>query len=232
MDIHTITNDYDQIYATHGLRASTKYYRRILSLLDIRKGRLLDIACGEGVLLREAKKIAPELKTFGLDISQEACKIAAKNSFGSVILQADGQRIPFKERLFDYVCCLGSLEHFIDPAVGVKEIVRLLKDKGIACIILPNSFSIDIILEVMIKGEDTSKFQIIERTDTKNNWVRFLEKNGLRVNKIYKSNIWPELFQEGTYKIKSIPKFIKRTIIKYICPLNLSREFLFICSKK
>lgn len=227
-----ISSEYDRIYSTHGLRANTAYYKWIVSLLKVKKGNFLDIACGEGVLLKELKKSNPNVQTYGFDISAEACKLARKDNEDSFIFVGDGHRLPFKDYMFDCVACLGSLEHFLDPAAGVREIVRVLKLGGAACIVLPNSFSIDVILEVIFKGDDTSAFQIIERRATKNKWVEFLEDNGLKVNRIYKSNLWPEFFQEGTYKIKSVAKFIKRLIVKYFCPLNLTREFVFICSKK
>lgn len=227
-----IANAYDRIYATHGLRSSTKYYKWIASLLKPRKGKFLDCACGEGILLSEIEKKNTAVETFGFDISQEACKIASKNSPNSAIFVCDGHNIPYEQNYFDYVTCLGSIEHFVDPAAGIKEISRVLKNDGLSCIVLPNSFSIEIILEIMFKGDDTSMFQIIERRETKNAWIKLIEDNGLYVIKTYASNLLPEFFNEGTFKLKSIKKFVKTSLIKLCCPLNLAREFAFICSKK
>lgn len=236
MPINTknIANDYDRIYSTSGLRANTAYYRWLVKLLNPQANtKILDISCGEGRLLKEIARLKRGIKTYGLDISTAALKLARRNSPDSEIIVADGQKIPFADKTFDYLTCLGSLEHYLDPELGINELDRVAKDKALFCIVLPNSFSIEFILEVLKTGNKPAEdFQIIERTATKKEWVDLLEKNGLRVKKIYASNLWPELFQEGTYKIKSIPKYFKRFLIRHLCPLNLAREFVFVCIEK
>lgn len=229
-----IIKDYDRIYSTYGLRTNSAYYRWIIKLLQPKPNtNLLDVSCGEGILLRELEKLEPGIKTYGLDISNMAVGIAIKNSPKSKVILADGQRIPFADNLFDYVTCLGSLEHYLDSNLGLRELLRVAKKEAKFCIVLPNSFSIDSILEVVRFGDKPSEnFQIIEKTATKNEWINLLNKNGFNVISVYASNLWPELFQEGTYKIKSLHKYFRRLFIKHLCPLNLAREFVFICTKE
>jgi len=233
MQTKDIIKDYDRIYSTFGLRTNSAYYRWIIKLLQPKpKTKILDVSCGEGILLREMVKLNRDIETYGLDISNVAIDIARKNSPQSKIVLADGQRIPFADNFFDYVTCLGSLEHYLDPELGLKELARVAKREAKFIIILPNSVSIDFFLEVLRKGEKPKEdFQIIERSATKKEWIELLEKNGFVVRAIYGSNLWPELFQEGTYKIKSVGKYFKRLLIRYFCPLNLAREFVFICAK-
>ncbi len=48
--------------------------------------------------------------------------------------------LPFDDESFDLVTCLGSLEHFPDPAASAKEMKRVLKPGGEALIFVPNLF--------------------------------------------------------------------------------------------
>ena len=194
---------------------------------------LLDVSCGEGLFLREAPRKADPLKTFGLDISDVAVSIARNNTPGSILTVADGQRIPFRDKIFDYVTCLGSLEHYLDTDLGLRELNRVAKDEAKFCIVLPNSLSIDLFFHVAKHGgKPDDDFQIIEKTATRKEWEDSLNRNGFLVEAVYGSNLWPELFKEGTFKIKSISKYIKRSLIRHFAPLNLAREFVFICAKK
>lgn len=229
-----IIKDYDRIYSTSGLRANTAYYRWIIKVLQLKPNtRILDVSCGEGILLREIVRLNKNIETYGLDISNVAVDIAKKNSPESKIVLADGQKIPYADSFFDYITCLGSLEHYLDPELGIKELSRVGKKSAKFCIVLPNSFDIDLLLEVLKTGKKSAQdFQIIERTATKNEWTDLLDKNGLKVKAVYASNLWPELFQEGTRKIKSLSKYLKRLLIKYFCPLNFAREFVFVCEKR
>jgi len=224
--------DYNRIYSGPGIRANSAYYRWLARLFNLRQAAmLLDVSCGEGIFLKEALKLS-KLKAFGLDISDKAISIAKHNALGSSLVVADGQRVPFKDKSFDYLTCLGSLEHYIDQELGLKEMQRVAKDDATFYILLPNSLSINLFFHVIKYGDKPSEdFQIIERTATRNEWVLFLEKNGLKVIKVYGSNLWPEFFKEGTRKVKSVPKYFERLLIKLFCPLNLSMDFIFVCKK-
>jgi SAM-dependent methyltransferase len=47
-------------------------------------------------------------------------------------------RLPFKNKSFDYVCCFEMLEHLVDQTNCIKEIKRVVKDDGLIFISLPN----------------------------------------------------------------------------------------------
>lgn len=228
-----IREDYNRIYATSGLRTNSAYYRWIIRVLDPKpNSRFLDVSCGEGVLLREVSALNRAITTRGLDISDRAAGIAAGNAASAKIVVADGQRIPFRDASFDYVTCLGSIEHYLDPASGLRELHRVARENATLCIILPNSVSMDLFWEVWKNGcAPVEDFQIIERTATRREWEAMLREAGFSVERVYGSNLWPELFQEGSLKIKSVAKYVKRLLIKKLCPANLSREIVFICKK-
>jgi len=239
MDKKQISNkdiilDYNRIYSGPGIKTNSGYYRWLVSLLRPKSNtKLLDVSCGEGVFLREFGRRVKDSRAFGLDISDKALAKSANNAPSGHFTVADGQFIPFADEGFDYVTCLGSLEHYLDPEKGMRELLRVGKKTALFCIVLPNSVSIDFLLHVVKNGtKPVDDFQIIERTAARKEWEAMLKKNGFEIVKTYGSNLWPELFQEGTFKVKSVVKYIKRKLIKMFCPINLAREFVFICRNK
>lgn len=228
-----IISDYNRIYSETGLRTNSAYYRWLLKLLSPGpNARLLDVSCGEGIFLREFAKSVKGAWACGLDISDKALLKSKSNVSSGHLVNADGQYIPFKDEKFDYVSCLGSLEHYLDPEKGMRELFRVGKKDAFFCIVLPNAVSIDLLLHVIKNGnKPVEDFQIIERSAMRKEWEELLQKNGFEIVKVYGSNTWPELFQEGTFKVKSIAKYIKRKLIKAFCPVNLASVFVFICRK-
>lgn len=224
-----VSKAYDRIFSTHGLHADRLYYKWIVSLLgDVTSKTVLDIACGEGMFLQEANK--RHAKTFGIDVSYQALLIARRNNPQTYFVLSDGEDVCFNFK-FDYVTCLGSLEHFGSPEKGCAEIIRLLKDNGKAVIVLPNEFSMHILLDVLCTGKSQEEgFQIIERVASFGYWKEFLEKNGLSVIKSYKVNERPVLIQKG--KMRSIRKFLRNIWFCYMAPFYFARTFAFLCKKK
>jgi len=223
-----VAKDYDRIFLEHGLREDLHYYRFIISILGDMKGKIfLDVACGEGILLSEAEKKGA--KTFGVDISHEALKKAQKNSPNSCFILSDGERVCFDSK-FDYVTCLGSLEHYVSPEKGCREIARVLKKNAKAAVLLPNQFAMNTLLDVLFKGRSGNEgFQIIERSASFCEWKLLLEQNGLKVLRTYKYNQRPIIFKNG--KIRSIKKFFKNIFLYYLAPFYFARCFVFLCEK-
>jgi len=223
-----VSKDYDRIFSTHGLRAGDSYYKWIISIFGgINNKTFLDISCGEGIVLREAEKQGAIV--FGVDISQEALKKARVNSPKSYLALSDGEKVCFNER-FDYITCLGSIEHYNCPEAGCLEISRLLKEDGKAVIVLPNQFSMHTILDVLFKGKPGGEgFQIIERVASFGQWKEFLESNGLRVLRGYKVNDRSVFYRNR--KIRSFAKFLRNFWLYYLTPFYFAREFAFLCEK-
>jgi len=221
---------YNDVYSKGDIRDNEKLYKWVIKLLRVQKEKkLLDIACGGGWLLKAAEESG--LKTSGLDISEEAVKRAKMNAPHSEILSGDGQDLHWQDNHFDYVTCLGSLEHYINPEIGAKEIRRVLATEGTAIVMLPNSFQLEEIFKVLFTGEGSTQWQIVERLATKKEWKNLLEKCGLTVTKIFRYNKYPEFFVPGTYKIKSIRKFLIASSIRYLSPFNFAQHFVYVCKK-
>ena len=224
---------YDQAYRESDfLRDTDASYRWALRKLEVIPGsRLLDIAFGLGIMLKEAQRKGVDVS--GVEISTTAAMIVQQSLPNARLCLAFGELLPFAENSFDFVTILGSLEHFLDPAKGLQEINRVLKPDGRAAILLPNGYYLpDMILKVWLKGYGPSHHQMVERFGAANEWRAFLEENGLRVLKKYKYNFkLPQTVGDWEWFLKH-PKKLIPPILGIFIPFNFSFSFLYICSPK
>ena len=90
-----------------------------------RRGRILDVACGSGLVSRVlTEKGLP--RPIGLDISIELLQLAPPGP----LVCADAMNIPVKGQLFDVVLCSLGIQMFRDPDIALREMHRVLKDGG------------------------------------------------------------------------------------------------------
>jgi ubiquinone/menaquinone biosynthesis C-methylase UbiE len=78
------------------------------------------------------------------DICIDLCK-RPKNKPQNFIC-ADAHSLPFKEKVFDKVCMYEVIEHVESPILCLREIHRVLKEKGILELSTPNIFHWRIII--------------------------------------------------------------------------------------
>jgi ubiquinone/menaquinone biosynthesis C-methylase UbiE len=118
-------------------------WRYYFSLLRPEKGhRIIDVGSGAGDAVHLLLKDHPAItQIVGVDSNYEYCETAISlwKQYGSPdnieIKAADAQNLPFSENNFDRAICAEMLEYVADPAVAISEILRVLKQGGIALII-------------------------------------------------------------------------------------------------
>ena len=97
--------------------------------------RLLDIGCGTGAFLREAKRNHPRLGVTGLDLSEPYLRVARRRLqpwSRARLIEGAAEAMPFADAEFDIVSCL-YLFHELPARVRravVAEIRRVLKPGG------------------------------------------------------------------------------------------------------
>ena len=229
--ISDVISAYDKEYETSDLfRDSDRVYKWVLDVLSPQKeATLLDVAFGLGLLLKYA--VQRNISCFGIDLSMSAAAQVHRQSPAMHVLIADGEKLPFPNHYFNYITNLGSLEHFINPDQGIKEMRRVLKKDGCAAILLPNSYYLlDIVQKVMLKGIGPTHHQIIERFATYHEWETLLQRNGFTVKASYKYNFFlPKNKEDWDWFLKH-PKRLVPPLIAPFIPFNLSFSFLYICT--
>ena len=101
------------------------------------KDRVLDLGCGNGLLIPEF--IKKDVFYTGVDISKELIKIAHKKYPGIIFKVGDvTKKLSFKNNSFDWVFSFAVMHHLPDEKVRLKflqEIERVLKVGGKAIIV-------------------------------------------------------------------------------------------------
>jgi len=103
----------------------------------LRKGKLLDLACGAGFLTIAAD--SEGLDAVGIDSSKEMIKeakrCASEVASNAKFIMADACEIPFDDDHFDSIVIRNSLWAFDEPEKVLKEAFRVLNKDGILAII-------------------------------------------------------------------------------------------------
>ncbi len=110
----------------------------ILVLIDqyvpqkLRKGRILDIGCGTGLMLKQLA----ELKPVGIDFSQLALEFTRQRNITNLV-RGNVVQLPFKSNSLDLVLALDLMEHIKDDAALAREIHRVLAPGGCLVVTVP-----------------------------------------------------------------------------------------------
>jgi 2-polyprenyl-3-methyl-5-hydroxy-6-metoxy-1,4-benzoquinol methylase len=110
------------------------YKRRPLPPLR-KKGRLLDIGCGNGHFLFIMKKTG--WSTMGVEIDPESARIA-RDLYKLSIFNGHLEEAHYPDCSFDAITINHVIEHLHDPIGLLKECYRILTPGGIVCITTPN----------------------------------------------------------------------------------------------
>lgn len=100
-----------------------------------RKNRILDIGCGDGSFIVQFKK---HCETFGVDISQNAAKMAKEAGINAYKADVSSQRLPFQDEYFDLIYMGDVIEHLTNPDFAINEVARVIKTNGFLVLSTPN----------------------------------------------------------------------------------------------
>ena len=123
----------------------------------------------------------------GVDIAFEVVRDARAvlAPFCPGLAVSDVRALPFSEAAFDVVYSMGTIEHFADSNVAVREIVRVLKPGGTAIIGVPNKldpFLRPLMVHLLNKLGRYSYG--MEKSFTASGLRRLLESEGLHVTAV------------------------------------------------
>ncbi len=104
---------------------------------------VLDMGCGDGVLLYMLKKRYPAnaLNVFGVDLSEQALKTAKTKIPEGIFTCASVYDTPFEAGFFDLVISSDLIEHLQEPGRLLKEIKRVAKENALIVVGTPVRFT-------------------------------------------------------------------------------------------
>jgi SAM-dependent methyltransferase len=114
--------------------------RRLLDVVgeQVTSGRLLDVGCGHGLLLDEAR--ARGYETVGLEVSAASAAFG-RNEYGLDIREQTLLDLDDDER-FAVITLIDVLEHLSDPVAEIERCHELLAPDGVLCIVTPDPASL------------------------------------------------------------------------------------------
>lgn len=175
---------YDEVYHKDACATSHPplHLRRLAERLGPWRGRqLLDVGCGTGAWLRAAAQHGAI--PVGIDISQVAIEIWQKALPYAEFHCGPAETLPFDDKRFDFVSCLGSLEHFRNPRQALSEMVRVAKPNATFLLLVPNA---DFLTRRLGLYCGTQQAKIREDVRTLAGWEELFDSVGLRVTRRWK----------------------------------------------
>ena len=222
---------YNQHYSAKGLQSMrpAAAYPMFLDLLEVRPGtRLLDVSCGSGFLLAAAHERG--LDAIGIDLSDQAVRIAKQVAPAARLVVGAGEQLAFRTGTFDYVTCLGSLEHFLNMGQGVQEMMRVAKPTAAFCIMVPNE---NFIGWKLLGHQGTAQQDINEHLLPLGAWRRFFDEQGLEIERVvadrWHAVRWRKMRGGGASRLISGPLL---EAAWRLVPLAWQYQFVFLLRRR
>ncbi|MFA5020073.1 MAG: class I SAM-dependent methyltransferase [Candidatus Pacearchaeota archaeon] len=97
-----------------------------------KNSKILEVGCGNGRSIKDMLNITKDIT--GIDHDETAIE-HAKNNFKKCpsvkIILAEGANLPFVDKTFDYVTCIGTFANFSEEKYKIlEEMKRVLKEEG------------------------------------------------------------------------------------------------------
>ena len=183
-----------------------KYFVWKILNKGIRKGRVLDIGTGTGLLAIElAKAKGCDFNITAIDISPNMIKKARENARQAgtedkiEFIVSSGAALPLTANSFDFVMSYASLHHWFQPVAVFNEVERLVKKTG----------------DVIIRDN-----RRIYQNPLGKSFVWFLSRF---MNKRHREN-WPKAIL-ASYTISEVSEILSKSRLK---DYRASGDFLFV----
>lgn len=154
------------------------------------KIRVLDIGCGSGLFLMEAKKKGFEID--GVDFSKDA--LEAKKIFNGNIFIGDFLEIDFPEESYDIITLFYVFEHLQYPQEIFKKINRILREDGIVIFSTPiiDGFGARVFKKKWVAINEIPRHILIPSYKS---IIKFLTNTGFKITQIEKAPFVDRIFE-------------------------------------
>ena len=159
--------------------------------------KLLDIACGTGVLTEQFVRMGADVTA--VDLTPKAVELTKKRlalyGLTANVMEADAQKLPFADNTFDYVCAWGCLMHMPETEKAISEIHRVLKPGGSTLAMMYHSNSVHLRYCIQLgRGILRLKYLTYDNQSLINRYTDGAHKGGNMLAKFYSRTGFKNLF--------------------------------------
>jgi SAM-dependent methyltransferase len=109
-------------------RLVARFLERVGDLVEAqRPGRILEVGCGEGIVIEYLAGRVPGARFDGVELDGDALARGRRRCPQTALLQADAYDLPFARDSYDLVLCLEVLEHLREPGRALRELRRVAR---------------------------------------------------------------------------------------------------------
>ena len=101
---------------------------------NIKDKLFLDVGCGSGRFSEIILKYGGKVVALDYSSSVYAAKENLSKNNNCLVIQGDIYDLPFHKEIFDYIICLGVLQHTPKVEVAFKSLIPFLKKNGQICV--------------------------------------------------------------------------------------------------
>lgn len=178
--------------STRDFRVEAKLLYRLLEADP--ESRILEVGCGGGAFLAFLEERGH--RAVGVDILEEAVRMASQAAPSSLVTRADALELPFEDSSFDRVLSHHLVEHLEDLSAALREWRRVLKPGGKLVICTPNRrYPSPRIFE------DPGHVQVYDREEL----VGVVRAAGFTVEKTF--TVFPHLFRDRVSVALGVPLY-------------------------
>jgi SAM-dependent methyltransferase len=197
-ELRGIRSFYDSIYyrSAGPYAKPSRHLLRLAARLEIGPHqRVLDVGCGTGQWLKAASEFGAV--PCGIDLSEKAIGVCRSMMPGGTFHAQAAETLPFDDRQFDMVSCLGALEHFVDARSALNEMIRVAKADGRFLFLVPNA---DFLTRRLGLYSGTHQADVKEEVLTLDEWAQLFRDCGLEVRDRWRDLhvlSWPWISSRG-----------------------------------
>lgn len=105
----------------------------VAQLRDHQSARVVDIACGTGILADRIERELHPAQVYGVDMSEGMLNQARSRSTAVQWLRGPAEQLPFDDGALDAVVTTSAF-HFFDQPAALREFYRVLSPGGVAAV--------------------------------------------------------------------------------------------------
>ena len=179
------------------------FLTRYVDMKGLKGKKLLDIACGTGVLTEQFVRMGADVTA--VDLTPKAIELTKKRlelyGLQANVIEADAQKLPFPDASFDFVCAWGCLMHMPETEQAISEMQRVLKPGGKMIAMMYHSNSVHLRYCIQLgRGILRLKYLQYDNQSLINRFTDGASVGGNMLAKFYSRNEFKNLFK-GFHKV-------------------------------